>query len=279
MSWQFPDIDPIAVSIGPFAVRWYALAYLIGILAGWKYVCYLAKLGFESREEDIPLKQQALDDFLPWAIGGIILGGRFGYILFYQFGYYLHHPAEILAVWHGGMSFHGGAIGVIIAMIIYALKSKLPLLRLTDLVCCAVPIGLFFGRLANFINGELYGRVTQSSIGMVFPRGGDLPRHPSQLYEATLEGLLLFIVLCILAHKNSIRDKPGILSGVFLIGYGLSRFTIEFFREPDEQIGYIATYFTMGQLLCVPMVVGGLACIVYALRSKNDDGVSASAAK
>ena len=180
------------------------------------------------------------------------------------------------------MSFHGGALGVIVAMIVYALKHKLLLLRLTDLVCCAVPIGLFFGRLANFINGELFGRVTTSPVGMVFPRGGDLPRHPSQLYEAALEGLVLFLVLLAMAHKDKIRNKPGILSGVFLIGYGLSRFTIEFFREPDQQIGYLMTYFTMGQFLCVPMVIGGLICIGYALKTNKESeghGLSASTQK
>ncbi len=282
MAWEFPQIDPVAFAVGPFAVRWYALAYLAGILAGWKYVCYLAKLGYKGREDEIPLKQQALDDFLPWAIAGVIFGGRIGYILFYQFGYYIENPTHIFAVWEGGMSFHGGALGVIVAMIVYAMRHKLPLLRLTDLVCCAVPIGLFFGRLANFINGELFGRVTEAPIGMVFPRGGDLPRHPSQLYEAVLEGLVLFLVLLALAHKDKIRNKPGIISGVFLIGYGLSRFTIEFFREPDEQIGYLMTYFTMGQLLCVPMVLGGLTCIFYALRfnkESGDNGLSASTEK
>lgn len=261
MAIPFPDIDPVAVSIGPIVIRWYALAYLSAFLLGWKYVIYLAGKNPEQRPNRLDI-----DDFLPWGILGVILGGRVGYVLFYQTAMYLHNPLEIFMLWHGGMSFHGGALGMILAMIIYAWRKNIYVLRLTDWVCCAVPIGLFLGRIANFINGELFGRVTDAPWGVVFPHGGELPRHPSQLYEAALEGLVLFLILLALAHNKKVRERPGIISGVFLIGYGLSRILVEFFREPDAQIGFLFNYFTMGQLLCIPMIIGGLVAIGYALK-------------
>ncbi len=261
----FPDIDPVALSIGPLQIRWYALAYLAGFLIGWKYVLYLVK-----KDQDKGITPQHIDDFLTWAIVGVIVGGRLGYVLFYQADVYLRDPLEIFKVWHGGMSFHGGALGVIIAMIVFAARRKIAVLRLTDLVCCAVPIGLFFGRLANFVNGELFGRVTDVPWGVIFPHGGDLPRHPSQLYEAALEGLVLFSAMAVLAHKDPVRNRPGILSGVFLIGYGLSRIVIEFFREPDVQLGYLMGFVTMGQVLSVPMIVFGLILIARAMRRPAD---------
>lgn len=263
--WQFPNIDPVALSIGPLEIRWYALAYLAGFLLGWKLVVYLAGLDGEQRK----ITTTQLDDFLPWAVLGVILGGRIGYILFYQFSSYMHDPLAMFRIWEGGMSFHGGAAGVIVAMIIYAWRQKIRLLRLTDLICCAVPIGLFFGRLANFVNGELYGRVTTSPIGMVFPYGGPEPRHPSQLYEAVLEGLVLTTVMFLLARNPRVRNRPGILSAVFLAGYGISRIIVEFFREPDVQIGYIAGMFTMGQILCLPMLIGAAVLVYVSGRNKE----------
>lgn len=265
MVWQFPDIDPVALSIGPLEIRWYALAYLAGFLLGWKLVVYLSGLDADKRA----IKVIDLDDFLPWAVVGVILGGRVGYVLFYQFHSYLHDPLSMFKIWEGGMSFHGGAAGMILAMIFYSMRRKIHVLRLTDLICCAVPIGLFFGRLANFINGELFGRVTTSPIGMVFPYGGSEPRHPSQLYEAVLEGFVLTAIMVILAHNPKVRHMPGILSAVFLTGYALSRITVEFFREPDVQIGYIAGIFTMGQILCLPMLVGAAVLVVYALKHRT----------
>lgn len=262
MALQFPDIDPVALAIGPLEIRWYALAYLAGFLLGWKYVLHLAGLD----KDKAVLRKEDIDDFLPWMILGVILGGRIGYVLFYQFGLYMSDPLEVFKIWHGGMSFHGGATGAIVAMILYALKRKIPLLHLTDLVTCAVPIGLFFGRIANFINGELYGRITEAPWGMIFPGSDGFPRHPSQLYEAALEGLVLAGVLALFAHKDAIRARYGTLSGIFLAGYALARMSVEFFREPDVQIGYIMGSFTMGQLLCVPMLLGGLFLIFYAPR-------------
>ena len=261
MALPFPDISPIALSIGPLSVRWYALAYLAGFILGWRYI-----LGIVARDPDKRPNKLDIDDFLPWGVLGVILGGRVGYVLFYQTSLYLHDPLEIFKIWHGGMSFHGGALGAIIAMIVYSLLKKIPVLRLTDLFCAAVPIGLFFGRVANFINGELFGRTTTVPWAFVFPHGGPEPRHPSQLYEAGLEGILLFLVLFFLIRRDSVRARPGIVSGVFLIGYALCRIAVEFFREPDAQIGYLFQYFTMGQILCLPMIAGGIVCIVYALH-------------
>lgn len=263
MTIPFPDIDPVAISLGPLAIRWYALAYLAGFIGGWRYVLWVAGKNPDQRPNKVDI-----DDFVSWGIIGVILGGRVGYALFYQTALYLYHPLEVLKIWHGGMSFHGGAAGMILAMILYAWRKKIPLLRLTDWVCCAVPIGLFFGRIANFINGELFGRVTDVPWGIVFPRGGEMPRHPSQLYEATLEGFVLFFILFALANMKSVRAHPGVISGVFLIGYAIGRITVEFFREPDVQLGFLLGGATMGQLLCVPMIIGGLTCIAVAMKNR-----------
>lgn len=249
----FPDIDPIAFEFGPIIVRWYALAYLAGFLMGWQYCLYLAGKNPDKR----PFKDD-IDGFLTWAVLGVILGGRIGYVLFYNFSYYLDNTHEIFKIWHGGMSFHGGALGACIALILYARLLKFPVLQISDIFVCAVPIGLFFGRIANFINGELYGRMTDVAWAVDFPQGGGLPRHPSQLYEAILEGLVLFIVLTAFVHQQKYCEKSGFLTGCFLIGYGISRFVIEFFREPDVQVGLIFNMFSMGQVLCVPMILLGI---------------------
>ena len=253
----FPAIDPVLVEFGPLAIRWYGLAYLVGILAGWRYAVYLARLyGGRPTSSDV-------ESLVLWVTFGIILGGRLGYVLFYQWEAYLQNPLSILAVWHGGMSFHGGLLGVTAAIVIFAWKRELPLLKLTDIVAPVVPIGLFFGRLANFINGELWGRVSDAPWAIVFPGAGDLPRHPSQLYEAFLEGLVLFIVLAVLAHKPSIRRRPGMITGVFLLGYGLSRIAAELFREPDAFLGFLFGGLTMGQILSLPMVLLGILLILW----------------
>jgi phosphatidylglycerol---prolipoprotein diacylglyceryl transferase len=256
----FPPLDPIALELGPLVIRWYALAYLAGFILGWRYCMMLA------RQNQIAPSAKDYDDFLVWAVLGVILGGRIGYVLFYQFDYYLSDPLEALQVWRGGMSFHGGAAGVIIAIITFAKLRKFSVRAFGDLICCAVPIGLFFGRLANFVNGELFGRTTDAPWGVIFPRGGEVPRHPSQIYEAALEGAVLFVILYLLARNPQVRARPGILSGVFLAGYGLFRFIVEFFREPDVQLGFLAAGMTMGQWLCVPMLLAGAGLIVWAYR-------------
>jgi phosphatidylglycerol:prolipoprotein diacylglycerol transferase len=258
----FPAIDPVLVEIGPFAIRWYALAYVVGILIGWRYARGLAARG------ESPLTPVLLDDFVTWAVLGIVLGGRLGYILFYDLEVYLQNPLQIFALWHGGMSFHGGLIGVILAMILFAWRHKLRFFHLADPVAAATPIGLFLGRLANFVNGELYGRPTDLPWAMIFPRDeAKLPRHPSQLYEAALEGVVLFIVLFIAARYFRVLRRPGMESGIFLLGYGICRIIGEYFRQPDIQLGYLIGGTTMGQLLSVPMVLIGIAFIWRARRT------------
>ena len=255
----FPAIDQVAFQIGPVAVRWYALSYIVGLLVGWLYCRWLT--GRPPRT----VSRQQIDDFLIWAMVGVIAGGRLGYVIFYQPGYFLQNPLEIFVLWEGGMSFHGGLVGVILAMILFARRIKQPFFALADIVACATPIGLFLGRLANFVNGELYGRTTEVSWGMVFPRGGPLPRHPSQLYEAFLEGIVLFAILFVAVRFTAAKARLGVLSGIFLVGYGCARIIAELFREPDEQLGFLFNAgITMGQLLSVPMVVLGVLFIVWA---------------
>ena len=208
----------------------------------------------------------AVDDFIVWATVGIILGGRLGYVLFYRPEYYFRDPLEIVYLWHGGMSFHGGALGVIVAIVVFARQRGLSMFALGDIVCAVVPIGLFFGRIANFINGELFGRVSDVPWAMVFPNGGPEPRHPSQLYQAGLEGLVLFAVLALLAHRTELRQRPGFISGAFLCGYAIARSIGELFREPDAYLGFLIGPVTMGQMLSLPMLVAGLWLIATSGR-------------
>jgi phosphatidylglycerol---prolipoprotein diacylglyceryl transferase len=258
----FPMIDPVLIGIGPIAIRWYALAYLAGILGG------LYGLKLLNRATTPPLMNKAqLDDMLFYAVLGIIIGGRLGYVLFYQPAYYLANPAEIIAVWQGGMAFHGGMLGVIAAFYAFSRRHALPYLALMDRVACVAPIGLFFGMLANFINGELYGRVSDCALCMVFPHGGELPRHPSQLYQAATEGLVLFALLFVLRRHTSLLHHKGGLAGSFLLSYGLLRFGVEFFREPDAHLGLLSLGLSMGQWLCMPMVGLGLY-LLLRLRYK-----------
>lgn len=258
---KFPDIDPIALQLGPVAIHWYALAYVVGILIGYYYVTWI-----DGRQPKRFFSEKAQDDLIFYAVLGVLLGGRIGYILFYNLPFFLDHPLEALKIWQGGMSFHGGLLGVLLAYWLFARKYQLSWMHIMDYLAIAAPIGLFFGRLANFINGELYGRVTASSWGMVFPNGGPLPRHPSQLYEAGLEGLVLFIILFVVATCTRALQYVGLLGGLFLAGYGIARFIIEFFREPDQQIGFLAFGATMGQLLCLPMIALGLWLVLTAKK-------------
>lgn len=259
----FPAIDPVALEIGPIAIRWYALAYLAGFILGWRHAAGLAR-----RRGGVPPAED-LDDFLTWAVMGVILGGRLGFVLFYNFPHYAAHPAEIVKIWQGGMSFHGGLLGMVVVMLTFAWRRGYSPLALSDVVAGAVPIGLFFGRIANFINGELYGRVTETvPWAMVFPDGGPLPRHPSQLYQAGLEGLLLFVILFACARVPAINARTGTLTGIFLVGYGIVRIIGELFRQPDPQLGFLIGGATMGQLLSVPMVLAGLGLILWAGRTR-----------
>ncbi|WP_373089550.1 prolipoprotein diacylglyceryl transferase [Sneathiella sp.] len=258
---SFPEIDPIIFQIGPFAIRWYALAYIAGLVIGWRLMMWLA------RKPGSNVTDKQVDDFLIWATLGVILGGRLGYVLFYKPAYFLANPMEIFMVWHGGMSFHGGILGVTIATIIYTRILKISLMSFADLLAIVTPIGLFFGRLANFINGELYGRPTDVAWAVIFPGGGDMPRHPSQIYEALCEGALLFVIMLVM-RKTRFAEKPGFLAGIFLVGYALARSFVELFRQPDAYLGFLIGGFTMGQLLSLPMIVIGLWLICRATPAK-----------
>lgn len=261
----FPDIDPIALHFGEhFGIRWYALAYLTGFLGGWYYAARLSDLDQDRRPN-----REDIDNILPLLVLGVILGGRIGYVLFYNPIYYLQNPVNIPFIWEGGMSFHGGLAGVIAVTFYYARKHKFSPLALGDILATVAPIGLFFGRIANFINGELFGRITTMPWAVMFPYGGGLPRHPSQIYEALMEGLLLFIILFLAARNVNIRRRTGTLFGIFLTGYGISRFIVEYYREPDPQIGLILQYFSMGQLLSLPVILAGLFIIRHARKSKT----------
>ena len=256
----FPDFDPIALQIGPLAIRWYALAYIAGLLGGWWYMVRL------SRRPPRAITAEAIGDFVTWAIVGVILGGRLGYVLFYKPAFFVEHPDQIFAVWQGGMSFHGGLLGVIVAAILFARRRGIALLPFADRIACAAPVGLLLGRVANFVNGELYGRPTDVAWAFDFPGGGGVGRHPSQLYEAGLEGIVLFVVLFALYRWSRARLFAGLLTGCFLIGYGLARFVVEFFREPDAHLGFLFAGATMGQLLSLPLIAAGLAFAAFALR-------------
>jgi phosphatidylglycerol:prolipoprotein diacylglycerol transferase len=237
---QFPQFDPVIFHLGPLAIRWYALAYIVGLVTGWQVMRRL------------------------------VLGGRLGYVLFYQPAYYLHNPLQIPAVWTGGMSFHGGMLGVVVALIVFCRLNGIPLLGFADRMGVVTPIGLGLGRVANFINGELWGRPAPDWLPwrMIFPRADDVPRHPSQLYQALMEGLLLFVLMWVLSRREWIRARFGMLTGIFLIGYGIARIIGEFFREPDAFLGYLWQGATMGQILSIPMILAGLGLVAYSRRSR-----------
>ena len=261
--WDNLGLDPIALDLGFFQLRWYSLAYLAGIVLGWWYLLKLiARPG-------APMARRHADDMVFYATLGVLLGGRLGYVLFYRPDFYLENPAEILQLWDGGMSFHGGVIGVSLGILYMARKNGLNWLRLHDYVACCVPFGLFFGRLANFVNGELWGRATDVPWAVVFPGGGNVARHPSQLYEAGLEGILLGLVLWYLFWKTDARYQPGKLVGIFILGYGISRFLVELVRQPDVGLENLPWGLTMGQTLTVPMIVGGIYLVATASKRRE----------
>jgi phosphatidylglycerol:prolipoprotein diacylglycerol transferase len=249
---KYPHFDPVLIDFGPLQIRWYGLMYVIAFSLAYFVMVRI------SKTKDLGITKQDIGDFLTYAIVGIILGARLGYCFLYNGLYYVQNPLKVLAVWEGGMSFHGGLVGIVVAGWIYIQKTGKPFWVFADLAALAAPLGLFFGRIGNFINAELYGRVTDAPWGMVFPDAGGLPRHPSQLYEALMEGLLLFFFLFWLSKKKTMEGK---LLPVFLIGYGTSRFVVEFFREPDPQVGFVLGPFTMGQVLCAMMVLVGTGLI------------------
>ncbi len=256
----YPQFDPILFQIGPLAIRWYGLMYLGGFLFGSFWIARLA------RGRDIDLNKDRLSDLIFYAVLGVILGGRLGYVVFYNGTFFLEHPLKIFAVWEGGMSFHGGLLGVAVSMLIFCRRFNYPVLTLGDLVVAAAPIGLGLGRIGNFINAELWGRTTDVPWGMIFPYAGDLPRHPSQLYEMLLEGIVLFLVIWIL-HRIGARD--GVPFFCFFLLYGVFRFLVEFVREPDTHLGYLWGGATMGQILSLPMIVFGLAGLFWLRKRES----------
>jgi phosphatidylglycerol:prolipoprotein diacylglycerol transferase len=261
VEWASLGLDPIAFQAGAFALRWYSLAYIVGILAAWALLARMIRLAPQ------PMTRPQLDDLITWSTLGVIAGGRLAYVIFYDPGRFLADPLAVLRLWEGGMAFHGGLVGVMLAIWLTCRAHGLSTVRVFDHAAVVVPVGLFLGRLANFVNGELWGRETDGTWGVIFPDGGPNPRHPSQLYEAFFEGLLLFLILKLLFWKTDARLRPGLLAGVFGLGYGLSRFLIEYVREPDVQLGTLATGLTMGQSLSLPLILGGGWLVAHALRS------------
>jgi phosphatidylglycerol:prolipoprotein diacylglycerol transferase len=285
LALPFPAIDPVAVSIGPLAIRWYALAYIVGLVGGW----WLARRLAARTEYWTGLRQPTgtdVDDLIVWVALGVVLGGRVGYVLFYNFASYLERPSEIFAVWRGGMSFHGGFLGAILAIVLFARSRRLSALAMLDLAAVVTPIGLFFGRIANFVNGELWGRPADLPFAVVFPNAGPLPRHPSQLYEAFAEGLVLFVVMLLAVRRFGFR-RPGLIGGIFVLGYAAARIVCEFFREPDPQLGFLfgasvdalGGGVTMGMLLSLPMALAGAIAIALALRGVTRPRRAAAAAE
>ncbi|CAH2600169.1 Phosphatidylglycerol--prolipoprotein diacylglyceryl transferase [Rhodovastum atsumiense] len=256
----FPQFDPVLLQVGPLAIRWYALAYIVSLVLAWLLVRRLAALAppVASREQ--------VDDFLTWATLGVVIGGRLGYVFFYQPGRFLGAPWEILALWQGGMSFHGGMLGVAVAIIWFCRRQGIPIFGFADRIAVVAPLGLGLGRIANFINGELWGRPAPDWLpwAMVFPHAGPIPRHPSQIYQALLEGAVLLAIMLLLARQERLRSRFGLLTGVFLLGYAIARSTGEFFRQPDPFLGFLYAGATMGQLLCIPMAVAGIWLILRA---------------
>ena len=256
---HFPHIDPVFLSIGPLQFRWYGLMYVLAFVATYFII------SSEAARKKLPLTKDDIADLVFYGALGVVLGGRFGYILFYNLGFYLANPLKLFAVWEGGMSFHGGFLGVITAFLIYARRKKIPFFTLIDIAALCAPVGLGLGRIGNFINGELYGRATDAPWGIIFPGSDGLPRHPSQLYEAFLEGLVLFFIVRVLSRRFT---ATGIAGWSFVAGYGLFRFIVEFFRQPDAQLGFLVSIFSMGQLLSLPMFLIG-SIMVYRLARQS----------
>lgn len=252
VEWESLGLSPVALALGPIELRWYSLAYIVGILIGWFLLLRMV------RRSGSPMTREHVDDLVTWCTLGVILGGRLAYVIFYDPAKFLADPLAIVRLWEGGMSFHGGLAGVIIAIMLYARSKKLSALRILDYVAVVTPIGLMLGRLANYVNGELWGRPTDGSWGIIFAAAGPEPRHPSTLYQAGLEGALLAVILALLFWGTRARLYTGLLGGVFILGYGLSRFAVEFFREPDAQLGLLTFGLSMGQLLSLPMIAAGL---------------------
>ena len=261
------NFDPVFIDLGVFQIRWYSVAYIVGIILGWIYAIKIIKK-LASQHNFTPFKPADFDDLIIYLILGIILGGRLGYVIFYNFEYYSKNLFEILKLWEGGRSFHGGLLGVIIATIIFSKIKRINFFYFTDIICCVAPIGLFLGRIANFINGELFGKISTLPWAVIFPNGGNISRHPSQIYEAILEGIILFILINFFALKKQLLLKAGYVSGLFLILYSIVRIIGENFREPDRHLGYFFNYFSMGTILSFTTFLAG--CFIIFLIRNNE---------
>ena len=265
------NFDPILVDFGFIQIRWYSIAYIFGIILGWIYALKIIKISERNKYYLYPIKKSQFDDLIIFLVLGIILGGRLGYVIFYNFEYYSQNFIEILKLWEGGMSFHGGLLGVIIATYFFSKKNNISFFIFSDIIACVAPIGIFLGRIANFINGELYGKISTMPWAIIFPNGGDVSRHPSQIYEAILEGLVLFILINFLALKKHLLIKRGYISSFFLISYSILRIFCENFREPDKQLGYFLNYFSMGTLLSLLTIVGGFIIIFFIKKNEQSN--------
>jgi phosphatidylglycerol:prolipoprotein diacylglycerol transferase len=272
---HYPNINPIAIEYGPISIKWYGLAYLAGLVLGWLYIRRLIstpKLWFADKP---PMTLERVDDLLLYMTGAVIIGGRLGQVLLYDPDFYFSNPAEIVKVWKGGMSFHGALIAAGLLILLFARQFKVPARSVMDLVCAAAPVGIFFGRIANFINSEHWGRVTTAAVGMVFPNGGPEPRHPSQLYEAVLEGLVMWFIIRFATHRMLALKRPGLVTGIWLVWYAIARATCEIFREPEPDHILNIGPFTAGQVYCLPMLLIGLYMIWSARRSEAPGKASA----
>ena len=262
------NFDPVLIDLGLFQIRWYSIAYILGIIIGWIYAIKIIKLTGKNKYNFEQITTSQLDGLIVYIVIGIILGGRLGYVTFYNFEYYSQNPYEIIKLWQGGMSFHGGLLGAIIAIFIYSKNTKTNFFKFSDIIACVVPIGLFLGRIANFINGELYGKISTLPWAVIFPNAGAIARHPSQIYEAILEGIVLFILINFFALKKQLLLKTGYVSGLFLIFYSIARIIGENFREPDMHLGYFFNYFSMGVMLSFATFLAG--CFIIFLIGNNE---------
>jgi phosphatidylglycerol---prolipoprotein diacylglyceryl transferase len=265
------NLDPVLVDFGLFQIRWYSLAYIFGIILSWIYINIIIKKITKEKYSFISIKSPQFEDLLTYLVLGIIFGGRLGYVLFYNFEYFSQNLLEIFKIWQGGMSFHGGLFGVIVSTLIYSKITKNNFFRFTDLICCAAPIGIFLGRIANFINGELYGKFSTLPWSVIFPDGGNIPRHPSQIYESILEGIILFILINFLAFKKKSLNTTGLTSGIFLVLYSTFRIISEIFREPDSHLGYFLNYFSMGTLLSLITLFSGFLIIFFIKKDEKNN--------
>ena len=265
------NFDPVLIDLGFFQIRWYSAAYILGILIGWIYANRIIKATANNQYNFKQITTEQFDDLIIYLIIGIIVGGRLGYVIFYNLDYYSQNLLEIFKLWQGGMSFHGGLLGVVISTFVFSKKTQINFFKFSDIISCAAPIGILLGRLANFINGELYGKITTLSWGVIFPNGGNLPRHPSQLYEAALEGIFLFLIINYLAVKNKFLYRPGYISGIFLILYSILRIFSEIFREPDIHIGLLFNYFSIGTLLSLITIIFGLFIILFLKKNERNN--------